>query len=349
MSYYGSDDWDYERDRGRGRPPAHRNRTDGRRSQQFLDPNAMGGGGGLFRTRSQGAQPAPNVYIYNDMIQDANQSQRSTSRSPPSPAPYPPSPRYRGRRQDDELAQGIMDLALTNQQLRSRSRGRSDAGQRDGRSDFYERQWRDLDRQRSLENERERIKQEYELKALRDEEKRKRDEADAKEERKRIIAEHEQRLRDESEDRKDEEERIRLKIEREEKEAKEKKKKAYDAFLVEQKARAEKEKAEKKEAEEKFEQEMRKRLERFGYKQAQIDIMVAEELDKKDPNRTTTTTTMTRWGGSSNPVYPKIHVKYLSVDTLRYYELPWEYDAVSKSNSAGSVNFLTRCSTIEIT
>lgn len=29
------------------------------------------------------------------------------------------------------------------------------------------------------------------------------------------------------------------------------------------------------------------------------------------------------------PVYPKIHVDYLSTETLKFYDIPWEYDGVS--------------------
>ena len=326
MSYYGDDDYDYRRDRGRRRPSPHRLRTDRPPRDMFLDPNANNAG--LYRTRSVGHAPAPNVYVYNDIIQDSNQSQRSNSRSPPGMlVPYPPSPRY-GRRESDALAEGIMDLALDNQRLRSRSRGRSDAG---ARRDYYEQQYYDLERQRSYEQERERIRQEYEIKALRDEEKRKVGEAREKEERKRIIAEHDLKVREEEEDRKREEQALRDKIEREKKEAKEKEEREYNEFLLKQKQKKEEEDRKKKEEEEHLQNEMRKRLARFGYTGAQIEAMVKEESDKKNDTRTLTTTTqITRWGESSNPVYPKIHVKYLSVDTLRYYELPWEYDSVSK-------------------
>lgn len=226
----------------------------------------------------------------------------------------------------------MMDLALENQRLRSRSRGRSDAAFRDERSDFYERQYRDLERQKSLERERERIKQEYEIKALQAEEKRIANEKFEKEERKRIIAEHEQRMREESEERKEEEERLRNRIEHDAKVAKEKKEKEYDAFLVEQQRRKDEEARKKKEEEEEFQDEMRKRLARFGYTHAQIEAMVREKVEQKDTRTTMTTTQITRWGDQRNPVYPKIHTKYISVDTLRYYELPWEYDSASTSN-----------------
>ena len=197
-----------------------------------------------------------------------------------------------------------------------------------------------MERQRSLEREREKIKQEYEIKALKAEEKRKADEAHEKEERKRIMAEYEQRMREESEERKAEEERLRDKFEREKREAKEKKEREYAAFLAEQKAKEEEAKAKKKKEEEEFQDEMRKRLARFGYTQAQIEAMVKEETAAKTDSRTTmTTTTMTRWNGNPNPIYPKIHMKYHAVDTLRYYELPWEYDSVSTNGQTDRLVF----------
>jgi hypothetical protein len=189
-----------------------------------------------------------------------------------------------------------------------------------------------MERQRSIERERERLKQDYEIKALRDEEKRKADEARDKEEHKRIIAEFEQRQREESEKKKAEEAQIREKIEREKREAKEKHDREYAAFLAEQEQKKKEEKEKKEKEEEHLQDEMRKRLARFGYTHTQIEAMVKEESDKRDATKTTTITTqMTKWGENRNPIYPKIHVKYLSVDSLRYYELPWEYDSVSNS------------------
>lgn len=77
---------------------------------------------------------------------------------------------------------------------------------------------------------------------------------------------------------------------------------------------------------------MRKRLARQGYTEAQINRMVREKDDKK-PSTITTTTTVEKWK-SAAPVYAKIHRDYISIDTLRYYEIPYEYDRVS-SNGEG--------------
>lgn len=78
----------------------------------------------------------------------------------------------------------------------------------------------------------------------------------------------------------------------------------------------------KKEAE--FEEEMRRRLAQQGHPKSQIDSMVTEE-EQKRARQTTTTTEEWR---TAEPVYAKIHRDYLSIDTLRYYDVPYEYDRV---------------------
>lgn len=89
----------------------------------------------------------------------------------------------------------------------------------------------------------------------------------------------------------------------------------------------------RKEIEEQSEVELRKRLSSFGYTRAQIEATVKQQKEGTETKHTTTTTTTTlsRLTAKSHPVYPKIHSKYLAIDTLRYYELPWEYDVVSMS------------------
>ena len=34
---------------------------------------------------------------------------------------------------------------------------------------------------------------------------------------------------------------------------------------------------------------------------------------------------------STAPVYPKVHTDYIATETLRYYDVPWEYDKVSQT------------------
>lgn len=99
-------------------------------------------------------------------------------------------------------------------------------------------------------------------------------------------------------------------------------------FERRQKEKKIKEEEEKKKKEAEFEEEMRKRLARQGYTQSQIDRMVKEKDEKDGGGKVTKTTTIEKWK-SSAPVYAKIHRDYLSIETLRYYEIPYEYDRVS--------------------
>ena len=98
-------------------------------------------------------------------------------------------------------------------------------------------------------------------------------------------------------------------------------------FERRQREKKAKEEEDKKKKEAEFEEEMRRRLARQGYTQSQIDVMVKEKEEKKPATTTTTTTTIEKFR-SSAPVYAKVHRDYLSVDTLRYYEIPYEYDRV---------------------
>lgn len=125
------------------------------------------------------------------------------------------------------------------------------------------------------------------------------------------VAEHELR---------DDEEAERRKVETE-----------YREFVAKQEAKRKEEDRKNGKAEKDFEDQMRSRLSKHGFTEAQIDALVDEDRDRKNATTTTTTTTtMSRWSGDGKPVYSKVHRKYLALDTLRYYDVPWEYDVVSK-------------------
>ncbi len=330
MSYYGDDDYDYAR---RRRPSPHRYRSD-KRSQHYLSPNMDGGG--LQRSRSQGGAPVPVVNVYNDMMQDGSFRNTSRSRSRSRTPPYSPgSTRGRGRLGDD-LVDDFAEMAMENRRLRSRSRGRSDAGALSRRDDLLEYELRDRDRRLQeverrevLQREEDRMKERYELQRVKDEAKRKADEEANKADRKRIIEEYERKQREDEEERKEEEKLLREKIEREKREAKEKEEREWAEFERRQKEKEEKKKKEAKEEEERLEDEMRRRLSKHGYTYDQIERMIK---DKKDEpvSKTTTTTTMVRQNlGPARPTYAKIHRDFLSIDTLTYYDIPYEYDRVS--------------------
>nr|POE47640.1 hypothetical protein CFP56_00971 [Quercus suber] len=280
---------------------------------------------------------------------------------PPPPPQQIPVPQYvpypviqqeqRGRspgRWDGELTEEFARLALREQLGRSRSRGRSDLTDS---SEFMH--WQREQKEREVEEatRRQIWEKENELKEIRADSKRKADAAEAKEEKARLIREYEDKKRDEADrakaeeirikeqlarkaaEAKAEEDRIREKLERDAREAKEKKEREYAEFKLEEKLKADKEAAEKKAKKEEFEGEMRRRLVNIGYTQDQIDMIVDEEKAKKaretrESRKTTTTTTTLQTFDSkvNNPVYAKIHRQYLELDTLRYYNIPYEYD-----------------------
>lgn len=188
-----------------------------------------------------------------------------------------------------------------------------------------------------------RVIQDYEEKKRKAAEARKQAEKDfeesqrkAAEARRQAEKEFEEKQRREAEEAKAEEKRIREKVEREKREAKEKEEREWKEFLQKQKAKEEEEKEKKKAEKEKIEAEMRRRLGRLGYTQDQIDIMVDEEAAKKfklerghSPRPAPAPTSNLTVFRDRAPVYAKVHRDYLSVDTLIYYDIPYEVDRVS--------------------
>jgi hypothetical protein len=68
-----------------------------------------------------------------------------------------------------------------------------------------------------------------------------------------------------------------------------------------------------------------KRLADTGFTQSQIAAIIAKEKKNQQPTSGTPPVPLR----SDVPVYAKIHVDYISTETLRYYDIPWEYDRVS--------------------
>lgn len=352
MDYYGDDGYDYHR---RRRSPPGIDSMRGR--QQYLSPVA----GGLHRTRSTGHAPQPVINnIYMDQISDAHMRNESPYPRTPSPyavpvgavpsmgppyaqpvgpapsmftptvaVPYPVSPGRGSRSRERYRATLLADLDAMDirDRMRSRSRGRTEGSLMD-RPDFAE--WRLEQKEREMEEERRRSQwqRDMELQQLKDEAQREKREHDAEEAKKRTIAEYEEKQRRDAEKAKAEKERVRKEIEREKRETKEKEEREWKEFLRKQKEKEDEEKRKKKEEKEKFENEMRERLRKFGYTEKQIDIMVDEEKATKWKEQRTETTEVKIWRENRAPVYPKVHRDYLSVDTLIYYDIPYEFDKV---------------------
>lgn len=147
-----------------------------------------------------------------------------------------------------------------------------------------------------------------------------------KEEEKRVLAEYERRRREEKEER--EKMKLQFKLEEEkEKEEERQREKEWELKQIQKKEMAEKL---KKAEDEKLSAEMHKRLAKFGFQENQIEAMIDQEKAKKlpagySPRAAITSTALT----ISKPTYIKIHKDHLSVETLKYYRIPYEYDPVS--------------------
>ncbi|KAF2234620.1 hypothetical protein EV356DRAFT_532671 [Viridothelium virens] len=306
-----------------------------RHQQAWLNPDANMWGNGLHRSRSQGHAPVPQVNIYQDIAQDAMQRGEPHAYNAPSPAPSSP----RGRR--SVLEDDLLDVRDELVRLRSRSRGRSDAA-------VYE-----LERAR----EQEKMDREIELVRARDDRMRKDEEdriekamaemrrRDEKEKKEKERAVEEWKMKQEKE-RKEKEERemeLRASIKREEEDKKKREKEEEEKWEMKQKLKKEKEKKEeeewelkqklkkeKKEKEEKEEEEraeelMVKRLRKAGYTEHEIEKALHPH-EKKDKKEKKEKIREIRAVPFQQPTYPKIHKEYLSVDTLIYYNLPYEFD-----------------------
>ncbi|KAF2089060.1 hypothetical protein K490DRAFT_64269 [Saccharata proteae CBS 121410] len=187
-----------------------------------------------------------------------------------------------------------------------------------------ERKEMDEMRKRAIAEEKERQERmEREKKAAAEEYERKKMEAakQAAEERRRILEEHEKRQEMDAKKQKEQEEALIAKLEKQKKEKEEKERREWEEFERKRKEKEEREKAAKAKKEKEFEEEMRKHLAQFGFQENQIQAMIKPEkkadlapgLSPSNPIRNT-------------PTYVKVHREHLSIDTLQYYGLPWEYD-----------------------
>jgi hypothetical protein len=124
---------------------------------------------------------------------------------------------------------------------------------------------------------------------------------------------------------------LRKQFELEEAEKKEKAKKEKQEWIdrIEKDKREEEEKKKKKEEE--FEEEMRKRLHRFGFQDNQVDVLVDPKAKDKLPKKIhrgdlpSNALVVSRTG----PTFIKIHKNHIDIETLKYYNISWEYDPVS--------------------
>jgi hypothetical protein len=186
-------------------------------------------------------------------------------------------------------------------------------------------------KEREAKKEREEAVAEYERK-------RRKEQDDLEAERKAIIAEYENKKVADEKKAKQEEEAWRLRIKMEDEARKEKEKKEYEEFLLRQKQKEEEEKRKKKEEEDKLEEEMTKRLAEFGFQNNQIQAMIKPEKRKDlQPGLSPGNPLML----TGQPTYIKVHRDHIAIETLTYFDIPWEYDRVSSPDIPDSSK--TRC------
>lgn len=328
-------------------------------------------GSSLHRSRSYGNGPRPEINIYNYQDQVADQAQRLPVPAPMPPPPmaipvYAPSPEIRGRQDarltDELLAAEIAEMRFErlarSKSSHSRTRARSDVAavhEHPAGPNYYKWQLEQLEKEKHDAEQRKYWEAKRKVEA---------EEADA--ERKRIIDAHDQELRERAARQKEEERRILEKVERDKKEAKEEERRILERHErerkeakereeqqwkeFEQKQRERHEEAERKEKEEKAKVDaiMLDRLLKAGYSLEQAEAMIDPKKAKKErkhKHESDITIIETGGGGGGGgvvmvpehthhvPVYAKIHKKYLDVQTLRYYQIPYEYDVVCASLS----------------
>ncbi|OJD38634.1 reticulocyte-binding protein 2 a-like protein [Diplodia corticola] len=187
-------------------------------------------------------------------------------------------------------------------------------------------------KKRAVQEEKERAAKEAAAKKAAAEEYRLKMEKEAKEaedERKRIIADFE-RKKSEDAKKKQEEEQALIRRLKEQEEAKKKREKAeWEEFERKQKEKQEKAAAEKKKKEEEFEADMRKRLAQFGFQENQIQAMIKPEKAKDLAVGLSPANPIEQHHHHHHqhkPTYVKVHRDHLAIETLTYYNLPWEWD-----------------------
>lgn len=111
------------------------------------------------------------------------------------------------------------------------------------------------------------------------------------------------------------------------KEEEELKKKAIEEYHIKQLEEKAKKDKEKKEADEEFHKRMKKEFGKAGYDEEDLEkILKRGEKEKEHGGHGKQKKVL----DLSRPTYIKVHRKHLSPDTLDEYQLPWEWDEVSR-------------------
>lgn len=166
------------------------------------------------------------------------------------------------------------------------------------------------------------------------------EEKDPEPERRRIIEDYERRQHEIKEHTTAEQARLMEEFDQEIREVIEREDREWAEFERRRKEKQEKEHEQTIEEEQRLGSAMREGLANIGFIQEQIEVFTEEVKAKGQPfTDRTDTATGSRAPALQRPrvpVYAKIHLDYISTDTLRYYDIPWEYDAASSFFSSVS-------------
>lgn len=158
----------------------------------------------------------------------------------------------------------------------------------------------------------------------------------AADDRKALLHQAELERAEEEKRKKDERERVKREIHEEEIAKKEKEKAEMEEYERKIAARNAKEKEEKDKKQQEYLDKVQHDFQRFGFTNSQIKEMVnydEEKARQQQHQQLAVGNTLGRsrsrslLGGNARPIYPKIHRQDIALETLRYFELDWEYDS----------------------
>ena len=283
--------------------------------------HTSGGGTDLHRARSQGHGPAPNIHIHNryDAMQEG-----VGSLQPPGDRGRDSSRRSRSR----------SDVPRYYQSSSREHSPYSPGFDRDRELKFLELQ-RKIEEE-EIEKEKRRAVDDYKRKSENEERERK--------------AMFDRMKQEEADKKKKEEERRKeaIRLWQQEQEDKKKKEKEEEEEWERRRKRKEQEQKEKEEKEHKeYLERVRKDFGKFGLSDEQIEYMIKHderkkhkedrleaeyEMDhhhhghKRRSGHKVSDALVVKEKSSHKPIFPKVKRADLAVDTLKYYDLPWEYD-----------------------
>lgn len=166
----------------------------------------------------------------------------------------------------------------------------------------------------------------------------------AKDERERVIAEYERKKVEDADKAKRQREELIMQLRIDEEKQKQKEKEEWERFLQKQRQKEEEEKEKKKKQERELEDQMRKRLAQFGFQENQIQAMIKpEDQTRVSVHLQQGSTPLNPLRLTHQPTYVKVHKEHLAVDTLVYYDIPYEIDRVGLQSAAPHVSNANLC------